>query len=243
MARALKDIVEARLTALGKNPFQAARDGGLNRAFVNDILIEKKTSVRAQDLDKLAQALEMSPITLLTEISGTAEHDDFSLVYREAKQQNAQLVIRGFVQAGVWQEHFDDNWGEAHMGEHPVLPEPDYDVGDQFLLEVRGDSMNASEPQPIREGALLKCVSFSAWRRPVETGGIVVIRRNRYAGGVAEFTVKRAHVFNDRVEFRPESTNPAYMPIVLPKPATDNGDETEIQVVAVVTEIIYRVRR
>ncbi|MFN3353496.1 MAG: S24 family peptidase [Brevundimonas sp.] len=55
-----------RLAAIGKNPFEAARDGGLERNFVNDILNEKKRSVRGENLDKLAKGLETTPAALLT---------------------------------------------------------------------------------------------------------------------------------------------------------------------------------
>lgn len=59
MSKPLKEIVETRLAELGRNPFEAARKGGLERSYVNDILNEKKKSIRADKIGQLAAALDM----------------------------------------------------------------------------------------------------------------------------------------------------------------------------------------
>lgn len=58
MKGTLKTRVERRLAELDRNPFEAARIGGLERSFINDIIIEKKTSVRGENINKLAAALD-----------------------------------------------------------------------------------------------------------------------------------------------------------------------------------------
>lgn len=63
----LKRRVAERLKALGKNPFEAARDARLSREFINDILIDKKISVRGPGLNKLAEALEVPVEYLILE--------------------------------------------------------------------------------------------------------------------------------------------------------------------------------
>lgn len=62
----LKSVVSRRLSQIGKNPFEAARDGGLERNFVNDILNGKKQSVRGDNLAKLARGLEATPAEVLS---------------------------------------------------------------------------------------------------------------------------------------------------------------------------------
>lgn len=62
---ALKEFVKSRLLALDVNPFEAARSAGLKREFINDILIDRKMSVRGDNLDKLASALKTSTEELL----------------------------------------------------------------------------------------------------------------------------------------------------------------------------------
>lgn len=58
MMENLAAVISKRLAELDRNPFEAARIGGLERSFVNDILIGKKTSVRGDKLDQLAKALD-----------------------------------------------------------------------------------------------------------------------------------------------------------------------------------------
>jgi hypothetical protein len=56
MVYELQRAVIARLKELKRNPFEAARLGGLERSFVNDILIGRKRSVRGENLERLARA-------------------------------------------------------------------------------------------------------------------------------------------------------------------------------------------
>ncbi len=61
----LRERVADRLAELGRNPFAAAKQGGLERSFINDILNGKKTSVRGANLGKLALALDWRPEDIL----------------------------------------------------------------------------------------------------------------------------------------------------------------------------------
>ena len=70
MANGLKSVVAKRLGELRRNPFEAARIGGLERSYVNDILIEKKLSVRGDRLARLASALDWSTSELLAALEG-----------------------------------------------------------------------------------------------------------------------------------------------------------------------------
>lgn len=65
MAKELKNVVATRLKQIGRNPFEAARKGYLERSFVNDILIGKKISVKGNMLGRLAQALDWSLAELI----------------------------------------------------------------------------------------------------------------------------------------------------------------------------------
>jgi hypothetical protein len=58
MVYELQRVVMDRLRELNRNPFEAARVGGLERSFVNDILIGRKRTVRGKNLDRLARALD-----------------------------------------------------------------------------------------------------------------------------------------------------------------------------------------
>jgi hypothetical protein len=58
MVYELQLAVIERLKELNRNPFEAARLGGLERSFVNDILIGRKRSVRGENFQRLARALD-----------------------------------------------------------------------------------------------------------------------------------------------------------------------------------------
>jgi hypothetical protein len=70
MPSALARSVQARLNQLGRNPFEAARKGGLERSFVNDILIGRKKSVRGDNIGRLATALDWTVADMMTRIDG-----------------------------------------------------------------------------------------------------------------------------------------------------------------------------
>jgi hypothetical protein len=65
MVYELQRAVTERLKELKRNPFEAARLGGLERSFVNDILIGRKRSVRGENLERLARALDWDSRILL----------------------------------------------------------------------------------------------------------------------------------------------------------------------------------
>lgn len=69
----LKQIVQKRLAETEQNAFEAARRGGLDRYFINDILLGKKQSVRGNNLDKLAVALLCDPADLIVSSSRRPE--------------------------------------------------------------------------------------------------------------------------------------------------------------------------
>jgi hypothetical protein len=61
MSTAFQEFTRARLKALGIGQFEAARRGELERGFVRDILIGRKSTVLGHNLDKLAKALDTTP--------------------------------------------------------------------------------------------------------------------------------------------------------------------------------------
>ena len=70
MPSGLARSVQARLNQLGRNPFEAARKGGLERSFINDILIGRKKSVRGDNIGRLATALDWTVADMMTRIDG-----------------------------------------------------------------------------------------------------------------------------------------------------------------------------
>ena len=61
MDNPLQKIVRDRLEELETNPFEAAKSAGLERSFLNDILIGKKLSFRTDKTEQVARALQLDP--------------------------------------------------------------------------------------------------------------------------------------------------------------------------------------
>jgi hypothetical protein len=90
----LRRLIADRLAATGRNPFEAARIGGLERSFVNDILIGKKASVRSNSLRKLARALDASE----SELTQAMMTDDAkSQISSSSEDKTAAVPIESFL--------------------------------------------------------------------------------------------------------------------------------------------------
>lgn len=238
-ASALVGRIKERLEALNLSARKASEKTGYGPDLIRNIersaKLGKPHNARTDTLNALAVVLQVSPEWLIHGDSEKISGYGSDLIRFNAVP--AAMIVRGFVQAGVWQEVGAMDQTECES--YSALPDSRYSAAYQFLLIVRGDSMDAAEPVPIRSGALLKCVSFDAYGGQVQNGQIAVIHRFREAGGLCEATVKRVRITNGQIEFWPESTNKAHQPIRYP-----NGGRSEtedIQIAAIVLDVIFRV--
>lgn len=126
----LRSLVIQRLEEMDNpSPITLALSNGLERGFINDIVIGKKK--RVLDYAKLAAALQVDPAALA---AGRIEPVDPSA--DEADKDTVPLV--GYVGAGA----------EAHFyalsdGELDRVPAPDGATPDTVGVEVRGESLGA----------------------------------------------------------------------------------------------------
>ena len=102
-----------------------------------------------------------------------------------------------------------------------------------FALRVQGDSMNAARP-PIADGQVILCVDMADAGLEITDGRVYVVRRTRDGGQTYEMTVKRAFVFRDRIELRPESTNPAHTAITVKRGKDEDFDGTMVEAIGLV---------
>ncbi|MES2166583.1 MAG: S24 family peptidase [Pseudomonadota bacterium] len=215
----LKSRVEARLKVLKINAFEAARRCKLGRDFVNDILNDKKQNVRGSSLKKLADGLDCDQAYLI----GEQDEPRKSL----GGSMPSAIPIIGIAEAGAFRAA--RQFGYEHEIDASRLyaaRSERYPNARHFALEVRGDSMNAAVPSPIVEGMFVLCVDMPDAGLIPETGRIYAVRRTQDEGGTYEWTIKRAYVFQDRTELRPESTNPRHEVIVMPKRQPDEAFKT-----------------
>jgi SOS-response transcriptional repressor LexA len=213
--------IDERLRKLGISADAASKRAGKPDSIRNlkrAVAQNRKHGFNVSTAKALAAVLDVSPNWLL-------DGEEPPALQKFAKE----LPVLGVVEAGAWREAFEeDSPTMVVAGRDGRFPN-----ARQFLLEVRGDSMNAAQPQPMPDGSLIRCVDWADTGLAPRSGLIVVCRRMR--GELFETTVKRIHRHPDgSVELRPESTNPAHKNVYL-----DGDDETRVEILALVTAVIH----
>lgn len=164
MPETLKDRVGKLLDERGINPFEAARRGGLERSFVNDIMIGRKESVRGANLEKLAVGLGTTAQYLLT-------GDGSDAVERKLPADEPEATLPEFdIRAGAsYGGGQDDSAWEAIEGpdgavaaHRPVarwgMPrgfverELGVTYGFADIIQIRGDSMEDGTAKALASG-------------------------------------------------------------------------------------------
>lgn len=125
--------------------------------------------------------------------------------------------VRGFVQAGVWQESYTPDGGPKTL---PIVAVSGFPVQRQFALQIRGDSINLRS----KDGTYAICAE---WHGPPATGDVVVIERRK--SGFFQATVKIVKLRDGSVELWPDSDNPAHQdPIIVRRKDLTDGEEIAI---------------
>lgn len=204
----LKSRVEGRLKALQLNPFEAARRAGLGRDFVNDIIGDRKRSVRGDNLAALATALECDVAYLAGE---QAAPIGFPLT--EASPINVRMEVA----AGVWK----DPVARSSFQQYPSLLSPDlrYKPTDQFDVVV-GDGHVSSF---ARQGQKLRLVRDMVARNERYFNELHLVERRN--GSAIEYTIRRLVRKDKEAVWVFESDDPRYAEVIS---ANDTYDELGI---------------
>lgn len=216
------------MAALGLNAKTTSEKAGLGSTAVHDIVTGKNARPALSVIRAIAKALD----TTVGFLSGdNSERPEILGVVKD-------IPLVGYAETGAFRPMVD--FGDDFVGDLPVICAEGsraHPTAKLFALTARGDSMNASRP-PIIEGMTVLCVDFVDAGIEIETGRVYAVRRTRDSGQTWELTVKRAHVFRDRYELRPESTNPAHTPIIIPRgnggASLQQDDGTVIEVIGLV---------
>ncbi len=172
MTNQIKERVQARLKALGINPFEAARRANLERSYVNDLLIGKKTTVRASKLPALAEALECDAAYLQGFQAAPVAGTTF---------QGSSLSLSGIVEKNTWRKASAFRHDEKAI---PLSPDPRYPVHDQAAYLVRGDDFS---DLGIADGSILVVLTGV---EHVRDGDLVITRRRRAEEVELEYSVE-----------------------------------------------------
>lgn len=176
MGKLLVTRVQERLATLGINRFEAARMAGFERSFFNDLLIEKKSTLRESNLAKVAQALDCDAEYLI----GVQD------IPRRAAKPIRGFKISGVCEAGVWRS---GDSRQLDFAEAPIHSDPRHHPSDQAAYYVRDDHALGLG---IAAHSIVIVVSTSAVARDggkIRHGDVVLVRRTD-ADGKEELSVR-----------------------------------------------------
>lgn len=218
--------VQERIAARGTNAKAASKRARLGSTAVHDIISQKNKNPSVPVIRAIARALDTSVSYL------TGETDNPDIAVREL----APVPVIGIAEAGAFRAMRDFNHDDSSDHVLPTISVPPsrrHPSARRFCLEVRGDSMNAAKPTPIVDGMFALCIDMIDAELSIESGRIYAIRRTLDGGQTYECTIKRAQIFRDRIELRPESTNARHQPLTIPR-NHDPESATEVQAIGLV---------
>jgi len=136
------------------------------------------------------------------------------------------LPILGAIQAGAWLDTaMIDPASEPETMQ--VQPDKRFPRAAQYVLWVRGDSMDLDWP----EGSYVTCVDFAASGLALKEGQTVHVERRQAEGQLVEITLKMVKVQGGKLWLVPRSSNLKWKPI----PLDGRNGESEVVVRGVVT--------
>lgn len=220
-SKLLVERIQERISALGTNMKATSLKAELGETAISEIVSRKNKNPSGLVLKAIAKALDCNIAYLL---------GDSDIAEREPEQRGAvPIAILGVAEAGAFrhmaQQQHDYSGHEVKI----ATPSKRYPLARHFALAVRGDSMNDSRP-PINDGMYVLCVDMASADIEVESNQLYAVRRSLDNGQTFETTIKRAMVFRDRIEYRPESTNARHDKIVTTRNRNQAG---ELQVDAI----------
>lgn len=168
----------------GKTQGELAERLGIGRTAVNNIGANRRR-IFAEELPIIIDYLE---------IDGAFE------LAPQASPINL-LPVSGIVEAGVWREA--DMQQVDTEAVFPAFPSERYAGTDQYLLQIRGESMN----RHYQDGDLIYCVPLD--RANLRDGCHVHVERTD-ADGRVESTLKVYRATPKRIELHPDSTDPRF---------------------------------
>ncbi len=214
-----------RLEATGLKAQRAANLAGLGPGAVRDILEGRTKNPRVDTLFALANTLKCD-ISYLIGVSAAEDGVGApSGASRLSPGGTRRVAWVGHSEAGVFRENLERDMTKAmQLSRESVVTAPSaaHPGAAHFAITHRGDSMNRAEPTPIPDGAMCVLVDLEDAGLSVEHGRIYLVSRAVADGALHEWSLRRAHVFKDRIEFRSESSAD-YSPITVPR-ASDSAD-------------------
>ncbi|ABS14259.1 helix-turn-helix domain-containing protein [Brucella anthropi] len=214
----LRSRIEERVNTLGISPITLAKSAGLERGYINDLLIGRKKSIRGDKLNIVAKALQCDPEYLLLEQDEVRKHKVIE-----------KIEFGGVCEAGVWRSASLSNQNSGKSV--PIEPDPRFPHLRNIAFDVRGNSFAA---EGISDGMTVAGIALDEWTQtigPLSTGMIVVAHANRADGSEFELSLRRVSVKPNGISLSVRPTDPT-----LEFPSIDVGND--VKIVAVITRAV-----
>jgi transcriptional regulator with XRE-family HTH domain len=224
----LRERIQRRLEELGINPFEAARRGGLERGFVNDILIGRKQSARGPNLAKLAAALDVD-LAYLAE-----DQDEPRRAPLKPPADPDHLTLIGTAETGKFVPETPGSGSHPPAEPAPIAPDPRFPAEHQFALRVRG---NGAEEVGITEGQIVSAVALQDLPPEEIRDGTLCIVRRREEGVGTELSIRAIRMSLAGISLVAPSTSP-YPAIPFPQNGERGGGEGSVQIIGVVRQAV-----
>ena len=135
------------------------------------------------------------------------------------------IPVRGEVAAGAWMEA--EVWDERRYADVPVII-TDYASLERSAWHVQGSSMDL---EGIVDGGYVITVPYWEARQTLQDGDVVVVEQSR--DGLIQRTCKEVRVEPEHFALVPHSSNPRYVPLVIPR-GQERDETLEIRVTGLV---------
>lgn len=224
MAQRIPPQFEALLKSKGLTLNAASKLAG-GEDLLRDLFRRKKARTLGSDkLARLAQALDitMDDLASVMELADApGERSEFQVIdggkvhyLSDAAGEAAipgrkPLHVEHRVQAGMWVE--EDDFTQDRLSGPAVYADPNH-PRPQWLELVSGDSVDQIAP----EGSYVHVVDWAAIDREPREGELVIVKRTRLEGLLAERSVKQVRRTKGQIELWPASNNPRWnAPLIL----------------------------
>lgn len=170
----LQEKVAARVEELAASPITLAKSVGLERGYINDIIIGRKKTIRADKAPLVAMALQV-PVEWLSD----AEPADSG-----STEAHREPHWGGVCEMGVWRSEAA-RMLESKPPRGSVL---EACASADFVFQVRGRGM---EGAGVQDGMMAFATRVEGAQGAPRTGSIVVLERRRIKTGETEVSLRR----------------------------------------------------
>jgi len=185
----LRRRLEHLVGASGRSAAEISAALGRNASYISQITTGKQKSINVFDLVPLSIQLDCDVRYLLLDIN-TPRPRSWPAA-PTAPEPASSLKFGGVCETGVWRPSSlpaVERQSNAILAPHFPFP------GEQLRFEARGDAAASAH---IRDGMAVIGLGFRDFVkhvRPLTTGMLVVLRRERIASGEVELSIRRATV-------------------------------------------------